>query len=211
MTMKQISTILLTLALLPTVARAQDATEIRRLFEGGKNQQAVQALTAEAAPSAIFNAALAQEKLGDKDKAKEIYQRLVELPETDAWHFVGASGQQLLDSDITNERDARRAQDAALQLATKATEVSADLAEAQFQLGLVMARREDWNAAATAFDKASTLNPAYAYAHYYGGMSHYHAGRPDRMAIHFEAFLKLAPDAPERPEVTQIMRTVRGR
>ena len=209
--MKQISTILLTLALLPTVARAQDATDIRRLFEGGKNQQAVQALTAEAAPSAIFIAALAQEKLGDKDKAKEIYQRLVELPETDAWHFVGASGQQLLDSDITNERDARRAQDAALQLATKATEVSADLAEAHFQLGLVMARREDWNAAATAFDKASTLNPAYAYAHYYGGMSHYHAGRPDRMAIHFEAFLKLAPDAPERPEVTQIMRTVRGR
>ena len=40
---------------------------------------------------------------------------------------------------------------------------------------------------------------------------HYRANRPDRMAIHFEQFLKLAPEAPERPEVLQIMRTVRGR
>jgi hypothetical protein len=31
------------------------------------------------------------------------------------------------------------------------------------------------------------------------------------MAIHFDRFLKLAPDAPERPEVMSIMRTVRGR
>jgi hypothetical protein len=40
---------------------------------------------------------------------------------------------------------------------------------------------------------------------------HYRANRPDRMANHFEQFLKLAPDAPERPEVMQIMKTVRGR
>jgi len=65
--------------------------------------------------------------------------------------------------------------------------------------------------AAAEFDAAAMLNPTNAYAHYYGGLMHYRANRPDRMAIHFEQFLKLAPDAPERPEVTQIMRTVRGR
>jgi len=42
-------------------------------------------------------------------------------------------------------------------------------------------------------------------------LMHYRANRPDRMANHFEQFLKLAPEAPERPEVTQIMKTVRGR
>mgnify|MGYP003346377957 CR=1 FL=1 len=47
--------------------------------------------------------------------------------------------------------------------------------------------------------------------HYYGGLAHYRANRPDRMAIHFEQFLKAAPEAPERAEVTEIMRTVRGR
>jgi tetratricopeptide (TPR) repeat protein len=75
----------------------------------------------------------------------------------------------------------------------------------------VLAKRQDWRGAAEAFDRAGALSPGHAYAHYYGGLMHYRANRPDRMAIHFEQFLKLAPDAPERPEVTQIMRTVRGR
>ena len=75
----------------------------------------------------------------------------------------------------------------------------------------MLARRQDWKDAAAAFDRAAELAPGNAYAHYYGGLMHYRARRPDRMAIHFEQFLKLAPDAPERPEVLQIMRTVRGR
>ena len=85
------------------------------------------------------------------------------------------------------------------------------LPDAHFQLGLVLAKREDWRGAAEAFDRTTQLGPSMAYAHYYGGLMHYRAGRPDRMAIHFEQFLKLAPDAPERPEVLQIMKTVRGR
>ena len=40
---------------------------------------------------------------------------------------------------------------------------------------------------------------------------HYRANRPDRMASRFEQFLKLAPEAPERPEVLSIMKTIRGR
>jgi hypothetical protein len=31
------------------------------------------------------------------------------------------------------------------------------------------------------------------------------------MAVYFENFLKLAPNAPERPAVLSIMKTVRGR
>jgi hypothetical protein len=31
------------------------------------------------------------------------------------------------------------------------------------------------------------------------------------MANHFETFIRLAPNAPERPEVESILRTVRGR
>jgi hypothetical protein len=42
-------------------------------------------------------------------------------------------------------------------------------------------------------------------------MNYYEAKRVDRMATYFENFLKLAPNAPERPAVESIMRTVRGR
>ena len=59
--------------------------------------------------------------------------------------------------------------------------------------------------------RASTLAPTFAHAQYYAGLSHYRANRPDLMAARFERFLKLAPDAPERPEVQQIMKTIRGR
>jgi len=50
-----------------------------------------------------------------------------------------------------------------------------------------------------------------AYAHYEAGMAYYKAKRVDRMAVYFENFLKLAPNAPEKPAVQSIMRTVRGR
>ena len=75
----------------------------------------------------------------------------------------------------------------------------------------MLAKRQEWPAAAAEFDRVTEINPSNAYAHYNGGLMHYRANRPDRMANHFEQFLKLAPDAPERPEVMQIMRTVRGR
>jgi hypothetical protein len=41
--------------------------------------------------------------------------------------------------------------------------------------------------------------------------AHYYAQDPDRMATRFETFLKLAPDAPERPEVLRIMKAAKGR
>jgi lipoprotein NlpI len=101
--------------------------------------------------------------------------------------------------------------DGALASARQAVAMNGGMAETHYQLGLVLAKRQEWPAAAAEFDRVTEINPSNAYAHYYGGLMHYRANRPDRMANHFEQFLKLAPDAPEGPEVTQIMRTVRGR
>ena len=98
-----------------------------------------------------------------------------------------------------------------LKTAREAVEKAGDLADAHYQLGLVLANASEWAAAAAEFDRVAEINPSLAYAYYYGGLMHYRANRPDRMANRFEQFLKLAPNAPERPEVVQIMRTVRGR
>jgi tetratricopeptide (TPR) repeat protein len=82
---------------------------------------------------------------------------------------------------------------------------------AQYQLGLARAQTEDWPAAAEAFERASQLDPVFAYAHYYAGLAYSRIQRIDRTATHFETFLKLAPKAPERTAVESIMRTLRGR
>jgi len=119
----------------------------------------------------------------------------------DAWQEVSKSAVALTDGD----------KDAALAAAQAAVAHNARLAEAQYQLGMVLDARGDNPGAAEAFARATEANPQMAYAHYYAGMNFYEAKRVDRMAVYFENFLKLAPNAPERPAVESIMRTIRGR
>ncbi len=171
------------------------------MFEAGQYRQVIETAGDAAEAGTLFTAAQSHQKLGATEKARATYEQLASRPDDDPWHFIGLSGQQLLDGQA----------DAALDSAQQAAELGKNLADAHYQVGLVLAKRQDWKGAAAAFDRAADLSPGNAYAHYYGGLMHYRAGRPDRMAIHFELFLKLAPDAPERPEVLQIMRTVRGR
>jgi tetratricopeptide (TPR) repeat protein len=189
------------LSALPGPAQAQDAAAARQMFEAGQYQQVIDATTDAAVPDALYVAAQSRQKLGATDEARDTYGRLAARADTDVWHFIGVSGRQLLDDQT----------DTALAAAQQATAMAGELSAAHYQVGLVLARRLDWSAAAGAFDRAAELDPSHAYAHYYGGLMHYQAGRPDRMAVQFEQFLKLAPEAPERPEVVQIMRTVRGR
>ena len=186
---------------LPATGFAQNTDEVRRMFEAGRYQQVVQAAPPDAEPAVLFTAAQSQLKLGASDQAREVFRILAERPDSDAWHFIGMSGQQLIDDQA----------DAAAESADLAIAIDDGLPEAHYQRGLVLAKKQDWRNAAAEFDRVSELNPSHAYAHYYGGLMHYRAGRADRMAIHFEQFLRLAPDAPERPEVLQIMKTVRGR
>jgi tetratricopeptide (TPR) repeat protein len=183
------------------VAFAQNASQVQKLFEAGQYQRVVESAQPDGDPAVLYAAAQSHQKLGETDRAVETYGALASRDEGNAWHFIGLSGQQLLGNDLN----------AAVESARRAVELGPDMAEAHYQLGLVLAKREEWASAAAEFDKVTELNPSNAYAYYYGGLMHYRANRPDQMAIHFDRFLKLAPDAPERPEVMSIMRTVRGR
>jgi tetratricopeptide (TPR) repeat protein len=186
---------------LPTLALAQDPGEIQRLFEAGRFQQVVDSTNPASPPEALYTAAQSQQKMGANDQAAQTFSRLAERPEGDPWHFIGLSGRQLVEGNA----------EAAVASARQVVAMAPDLPYAHFQLGLALARQQQWAEAAAAFDAASERQPANAYAHYYSGMMHYRANRVDRMAVHFEQFLKLAPEAPERPEVVSIMRTLQSR
>ena len=189
------------LAMAATAAFAQNASEVQKLFEAGQYQRVVDSAQPDGDPAVLYTAAQSHQKLGETDRAIETYGALASRDESDVWHYIGLSGQQLLQDDV----------DGALESARHTVEIAGDMAEAHYQLGLVLAKRQEWQQAAAEFDRVTELNPSNAYAHYYDGLMQYRASRPDRMANHFEQFLKLAPDSPERPEVMQIMRTVRGR
>jgi tetratricopeptide (TPR) repeat protein len=176
---------------------AQD--DARKQFESGKYQAVVERTAKDDSPAAQYLKGLAHLRLKQNDEAKEAFGRLSGGDE--AWKAVGESAVALVDGN----------RDGALDAARTAVERNAGLAEAQYQLGTVLEARDDRPAAAEAFVKATQANPQMAYAHFYAAMNYYEAKRIDRMATYFENFLKLAPNAPERPAVESIMRTVRGR
>jgi tetratricopeptide (TPR) repeat protein len=185
--------------LLPALASAQNPADMQRLFEAGRYQQVVDSSTPDSPPDALYLRAQSLQKLGAMDQAAQTFSQLAARPESDPWHFIGLSGRQLVEGSI----------EAAVATARQAAAMAPDLPATHFQLGLVLARQQQWAEAAAAFDAARDREPTNAYAYYYGGMMHYRANRVDQMAVHFEQFLKLAPEAPERPEVMSIMRTLK--
>jgi tetratricopeptide (TPR) repeat protein len=171
----------------------------RALFEAGNLQGVIDQVPDDASPDALYLKGLALRKLGMNDPAKDVFGRLA--GGGDAWRATGESAVAQIDGNL----------DAALAAATAAVAANGMLAEAHYQLGLVLEARGDAGAAAEAFANATIANPMMAYAHYNAGMNYYKVQRIDRMAVFFENFLRLAPQAPERPAVDSIMRTVRGR
>jgi len=176
---------------------AQEVT--RKLFESGQYQAVVEQTQNDAPPDAQYVKGLAHLKLNQTDQAKAAFRGLEGAG--DAWRSVGQSAVALIDGN----------RDAALEAARAAAARDAGLAPAHYQLGLVLDARGENPAAADAFARAAAANPQMAYAHYNAGMSFYKAKRVDRMAVYFENFLKIAPNAPERPAVESIMRTLRGK
>ena len=194
-----IALVSLTLAL---ATAAQEATP-QKLFESGKYQEAIDKVRAHAdAPQdQTYLRALAHRKLDQNDDAKQAFGALASAGDESAWGQIGKSGTALVDGN----------QDDAAAAAKKAVELDENLAQARYQLGLVESARNNQAQAAEAFAKAAELDPQMAYAHYEAGMAFYNRKRVDRIAVYFENFLKLAPNAPEKPAVQSIMRTIRGR
>jgi tetratricopeptide (TPR) repeat protein len=179
----------------------------KQLYEAGRYQQVVEAVAAareaeQANPSMLYLAALSHERLEQRDRANQIYSELAGREENDPWRFIGESALRAHD-------EKQRAE--ALGAANRAVELGPNVAEAHYQRGLVLAHRDDFTAAGEAFEKATAVDPTFAYAYYYAGIAFQRAKRTDKMANNFERFLKLAPNAPERSQVESTMRTVRGR
>ena len=146
-----------------------------------------------------YLAGQARLRLKQNSEARAAFKRLASGSDDSAWTWIGRSALAQL------ERNRGEALDAA----KRAVSLDKRLAEAHYQLGLVYNDRGDFKEAAGAFADAVKQKPTMAYAHYYAGAANNKIKRMDRMANHFERFVKLAPDAPERPAVESMLRTAR--
>lgn len=178
------------------VARGQAASDVRKLYEAGQYQQVIAAVDPD--PRVTFFRAQSFQKLSQTNDARQAYTQLAGRPESDAWHDIGRSALALMALDPAG----------ALEAAMHAIALNGTLAEAHYQQGLALSARQDFAGAAAAFQKASDLDPAWAYPHYYAGLAYSKVKRVDLTAQHFQMFLRLAPQAPERVEVQSIMKTL---
>jgi tetratricopeptide (TPR) repeat protein len=215
------ATTLMAILTAATVAGAQAPAppNAQQLFEAGQYDQAIAAISAMRAAGGgglaeSFLAGHVYLRQNLNDRAKEEFARLA-ASEDPIWRQVGESSIAAVDGDV----------DRAIDLATQAVNaINAQAAagappdpaaaardfHAFYQLGLARTRRDDWQGAFDAFERAAVLNPSFAYAYYYAGLAASRIQRLDRVAVHLERFLQLAPTAPERPAVESIMRTLRG-
>jgi|RhiMetdeSRZDD1v2_1073273.scaffolds.fasta_scaffold166868_3 tetratricopeptide (TPR) repeat protein len=180
-------------------AFGQSIDNLRKLYDAGQYEQVVTTVgDADQDPRVTYLAALSQQKLRRSGEARRTYEQLAARSESDAWRDVGRSAAALLSSDAAG----------ALEAADQAVSKDDSLPEAHYQRGLALSARQDMAGAAAAFQKATELDSDWAYAHYYAGIAFSKVKRGDLTASHFQTFLRLAPQAPERGEVQSILRTL---
>lgn len=198
---KHLITAVVAVALVAPVAGQQSA---QKLFERGAYDEAVQRVNEERGAgnndlAAAYLAGLAYEKLGRGQDARAEYARL-SGSDNETWHAIGQSAIALLDG----------AMDEAVGEGRKARDLTGENGWAYYQLGMVHLKRSEFNDAARALDRAAELMGEFAYAHYYAGIAHQREKRFNQMAEHFQVFLKLAPDAPEKKQVQLALNSLRG-
>ena len=185
------------LALSGSASAAEQKAEVQRLFQSGSYEQAAEAAR-DADPASTYIAVQSLLKLDRNDRAVAELTRLKANPQP-SWRLIGESGEALIANDAGRS----------IELARRAVEADAGNPFAQYQLGLSAARANDWGTAATGFTKAVELKPDFAYSHYWAGLAYQKQRQLSKTAEHFDAFLRLAPDAPERSAVVAVLRTIK--
>ncbi len=92
----------------------------------------------------------------------------------------------------------------------KSLAANALLGETYYQIGLAYYNLKNNSLAETNIKKCLEINPKHSYAHYYLGLVYYNEGKKDLAIEHLKIFLQLSPDAPEAPQVQNLLAQIAG-
>ncbi|MGE3276519.1 MAG: tetratricopeptide repeat protein [Vicinamibacterales bacterium] len=185
------------------VALAGQAQSAKTLYESGKNAELLQAVEQQresggAPPESVYLAAQAQIRTGNAEGARNELAYLRDVGDR-AWQLIAQAETARVNDDNAAAREA----------AEQAVEVNPTHPWTHYELGLVASDMNDYQTAAREFERTTQLRPDLAYAHYYAGQAYQRIQQLGKTAEHFQAFLKLAPQAPERVAVQAVLRTLK--
>jgi tetratricopeptide (TPR) repeat protein len=188
----------------PVALAGQAPPNPQNLYEAGSYEQAVNAIASQGEqvpPASLYLAGQSFLRLNRHDEARAQFAKLASGGDPTSWSLVGESATAFLDGNSG----------LAIEKAKQAVAMAPDQFHPNYQLGLAYSAADQSEPAAASLAKAATIDPSFAYAHYYAGLAYSKLKQLDRMGTHLEYFLKLAPKAPERPAVESLMRSLRGR
>jgi tetratricopeptide (TPR) repeat protein len=182
-------------------ANAPGSSTIQALYESGEDREIVNrvknSVPDEASGADRWFAAQSQLRLGLRNDA---INDLAALTQTSGDPAVQVAA-QLAIGRLTND-------EVTLGQARAAAGAFPESLFVQYELGLSYAVRNDFASAARIFEGCIATAPTFAYAYYQSALAYQHLDRPDIMANRFDRFVRLAPNAPERPEVESVLRTI---
>lgn len=184
-----------------TPASVSPAASFQTLYESGEDREIVDRMAArvpEAGPAADrWFAAQSKLRLGLHDDAVSDLTALTQRSDDPAMQVAAQLALGRLTNNETALREAR----------AKAADYPANVF-VQYELGVSYAMANDFVSAARAFDLCIDAAPMFAYGYYQSALTYQHLNRPDVMANRLDRFARLAPNAPERPQVDSILRTL---
>ena len=184
----------------PPLGAPAAATTVQALFESGRDDEVVTRAATTARGDELWFSAQSRLRMGQRAEAVEDFTRLASTAGSETFQVAA----RLALARLAGETDlAASARDAAVRFPADAF--------VQFEAGLSFGVLGNQEAAARAFDAAADASPLLAYAYYQAGLAYSKLERPDLTVTRFETFVRLAPEAPERPQVETILRAARGR
>jgi tetratricopeptide (TPR) repeat protein len=184
-------------------AAAASPVLLQPLFESGRYQEVISAgertTPGPGSPERMWLTAHSLQRLNRLADARSELARLAAVQDA-PWQVAARLATAVQDGD-----------QAAIDRALPTAAAYPDHAFVQFELGLAYASRDRFTESAAALDRAWHASTAQAYAYYYAGLAYHRIKRTDLAASRLETFVRLAPQAPERPQVESILRTLGGR
>ena len=176
------------------------ASSVQQLYESGRDDEVVsRTVSSSVGSEEIWFGAQSFLRVGQQTGAQEQFRRLRDTAQSEGFRRA---------AEIALARVGGQA-DAAELARTAAAAFPGD-AFVQFEAGVSFALQGDMAGAAAAFDAALNASPMMAYAYYQSGLAYNRLNRSDLTIARFEAFVRLAPAAPERPQVETVLRSARG-
>ncbi len=174
---------------------------VQALYESGQDDEVVtRTTTRPVASDEVWFGAQSLLRTGRRTEASTQFQRLRDTADTDGFRRAA----EVALARIENQPNA-------VEVARSAADTFPSDAFVLFEAGVTLAMLSDVGAAAQIFDAAIAVAPMFAHAYYQAGLAYSRGDRPDLTIARFETFVRLAPSAPERPQVDTILRAARGR